>query len=83
MKMKVFDLLELAKLRSEKKEENLEIAFLNEVFERAYDLAYSSNRDDVRALLQELSACLIDRIEDRNSSVITNLQEYHEELFED
>lgn len=81
--MNVKKILELAKLRSEK-EENLEIAFLNEVFERAYDLAYSSNKDDVRALLQELSACLIDRIEDRNiSSLITNLKEYHEQLFED
>lgn len=81
--MNVKNLLELAKLRSEKNSENLEIAFLNEIFERAFDLVYSLNKDDVRALLQELAVCLTDSIQGRESSLIDNLKEYHEELFED
>ena len=81
--MKVIDLLELAKKRSEGSNLNFEIAFLNEIFERSFDLVYSSNKSDVRALLQELSACLIDSIQGRESSLIENLREYHEYIFED
>lgn len=79
--MKVIELLELAKKRSEKDGLSLENAFLCEIFENAWNLAYSSNRDDLRVLLQELAACLSDSIQ--GSSLIENLKEYHPNLFED
>lgn len=79
--MKVIELLELAKKRSEKDDLSLENAFLCEIFERSFDLVYLSNKNDLRILLQELAVCLIDSVQ--GSSLIDNLKEYHPDLFED
>lgn len=76
--MRLKQLIEKSQIIAKRENENASDILSNFLFSESYNV-YQFSTEELRAIIQELSACY----GCPNKDLISQLEEYHEEIFED